>query len=290
MSMSYRALLLASFLAVAVSDAARATPVTMPAGSPVWMELRSNACDSDGDADCLGSNQAGPNPPNGIPLSTFSESNGTWVTGFGEVQPDQVRSLLSGYTGSFMWISMLDTYTVHGTAVGSFDIAAHLAVSGTAASVTVYTITGVPIEMLTGANVNAEIGTFNPSTAPSFLEQFRVTPFDVNLNSATQSFTSQAVTSGPPFSHPISVATSYTHSTSVGDVFDIAYGVNSALGAGSLDLLNTAVLSFDLPEGVYLTSALGGTFGVVPEPSTALLLASGLAGLGEARRRRASHH
>jgi hypothetical protein len=59
---------------------------------------------------------------------------------------------------------------------------------------------------------------------------------------------------------------------------------------GNFDLLDTATISFDLPQGVYLTSVLGGTFGVVPEPSTALLLASGLAGLGVARRKRASHH
>jgi hypothetical protein len=121
MSMSYRVFLLASFLAIVGGDAARATPVGMPAGSTVWMELDGNACDSDGDSDCLGSNQPGPNPPNGIPLTTFSESNGTWVTGFAEVYPDQVRSLVSGHSGAFLYISMLDTYTVHGTAEGAFS-------------------------------------------------------------------------------------------------------------------------------------------------------------------------
>jgi hypothetical protein len=86
---------------------------------------------------------------------------------------------------------------------------------------------------------------------------------------------------------PISVATIYTRTVSVGDVFDIAYGVNSGTSIGWIDLRNTATLSFDLPEGVYLTSALGATFGNVPEPSPALLLASSaLPGLGAVCRRR----
>jgi hypothetical protein len=277
------ALLLASFLAIVVSGAARATPVGMPAGSTVWMEWDSNACDSDGDSDCIGSNQPGPNPPNGIPLTTFSESNGTWGTGFAEVQPDQVRSFISGYGGGFIWISMLDTYTVHGTAVGPFDITAHLSVSGTASSVLLRGTHG-----LSAANVDLEIGTFNPSTDPTFHEQWRITAFSSGQQviwSYPSTFSTIA-----PFSVSIDAVASYTRSASVGDVFDIAYGATPHVGWGTVDLLDTATISFDLPAGVYLTSALGGTFGVVPEPSTALLFASGLAGLGVARRKRASHH
>lgn len=42
-------------------------------------------------------------------------------------------------------------------------------------------------------------------------------------------------------------------------------------------MLNTAIIRFDLPQGVYLTSDLGATFGV-PEPATAWLVVTGLAG------------
>jgi hypothetical protein len=284
MSISYRVFLLASFLAVAVSGAARATPVGMPAGSRVWMELDSNACDLDGDSDCLGSNQPGPNPPNGIPLTTFSESNGAWATGFAEVQPDQVRTLVGSYSGAGLYVSMLDTYTVHGAAAGPFSITSHLEAEGTASSIP---FTRTNNHGLVGANVGLEIGTFNPSSDPAFHEQWRITPFGPS-NSANQLI--PTTFSAAPISTSMDLATSYTRTVSVGDVFDIAYGVYSGVGAGWVDLRNTAVLSFDLPEGVYLTSALGGTFGVVPEPSTALLLASGLAGLAAAGRKRASHH
>lgn len=268
-----RVFVISLLLGVVASETAWAVPITMPAGSTVWMELSANACDSDGDADCLGSNQLGPNPPNGIPLTTFNEGNGTWVTGFAEAYPNQARSYLSSYSGSFMNISLLDTYTVHGTAAGPFNITVHLGATGTAASV----VTG-PWHQLNTASVQVEIGTWNPSTDPGLGEQFRVTPFDANLNSATQLFTTQV--SASPFSYSVNVSTSYTRSVGIGDVFDLAYGINSALGIGTIDLLNTAVISFDLPQGVYLTSTQGGTFGApVPVPAAAWLFASGLVGL-----------
>lgn len=270
-------------LSAMASETAWAVPITMPVGSTVWMELSANACDSDGDADCLGSNQLGANPPNGIPLTTFNEGNGTWVTGFAEAYPNQARSYLSSYSGSFMYISMLDTYTVHGTASSPFNITVHLGVTGTAASI----VTG-PFHQLNTASVQVEIGTWNPSTASGFGEQFRVTPFSA-LAVATQSFTTQVLAS--PFSHAVNVSTSYTTSVGIGDVFDLAYGINSALGIGTIDLLNTAVISFDLPQGVYLTSAQGGTFGApVPVPVAAWLFASGLVGLIAVPRQKLGNH
>lgn len=267
-----RVFVISLLLGAMASETAWAVPVTMPDGSTVWMELSANACDSDGDADCLGSNQLGANPPNGIPLTTFNEGNGTWVTGFAEAYPNQARSYLSSYSGSFMYISMLDSYTVHGTAAGPFNITVHLDVTGTAASV----VTG-PWHQLNTASVQLEIGTWNPSTAPALGEQFRVTPFDASTL-ATQGFATQVAAT--PFSHAVNVSASHTRSVGVGDVFDLAYGINSALGIGTLDLLNTAVISFDLPQGVYLTSAQGGTFGApVPVPAVAWLFVSGLVGL-----------
>lgn len=268
---------------ITVTETAWAVPVTMPAGSTVWMKFSGNACDSDGDADCLGSNQLGPNPPNGIPLTTFSESNGTHATGFAEVYPNQARSYLSANTGAFMYISMLDAYTVHGTAAGSFDITVHLVASGAAQAI--YQPAPANEYWLYNPSVNVEIGTFDPSTAVPYSEQFRVTPFG-SENSATHLITGlQRNTS--PFSQSLFAETSYTRSVSVGDIFDLAYGVNSHVSVGTVDLLNTAIISFDLPQGVYLTSSLGGTFGApVPVPAAAWLFGSGLLGLvGVVRRR-----
>ena len=271
---------------ITVTETAWAVPVTMPAGSTVWMEFDSNACGTaPGEGECLGSNQPGPNPPNGIPYSTFG--SGSVASGMAEVLPDRVRSYLSGNTGSFMYISMLDAYTVHGNASGPFDITVRLGASGVAQSIW----QGAPVNeyWLYNPYLNVEIGTFDPSTAVPYSEQFRVTPFGSG-NSATH-FITGIQRGASAFTRPLSAETSYTRSVGVGDAFNLAYGVNSSISTGAVDLRNTAVISFDLPQGVYLTSAQGGTFGApVPVPAAAWLFGSGLLGLiGVARRKTGRH-
>jgi hypothetical protein len=161
-------------LVIAAAGQARAVPIGMPAGSRVWMELDSNACDEDGDSDCTGSSLLGSNPPNGIPLSTFSESNGATATAYAEAFPDQVRTLVGGYSGAGLYVSLLDTYTAHGPAVGSFSITVHLEAEGTASG---FYLARTNNYGLSGAVVTVEIGTFDSSTSPAFHEPGRVTPF-----------------------------------------------------------------------------------------------------------------
>lgn len=67
----------------------------------------------------------------------------------------------------------------------------------------------------------------------------------------------------------------------------LAYGVNTGAGTGDVDLLNTAGISFGLPNGVWPISTLGGAFGAVSEPASLGLMAVALAGLAVRSRTRA---
>lgn len=261
----------AFLLAVAASGTVWAA--AMPAGSRAWMVFTGNSCGSS--ELCTTSNTPGPNPPNGIPTSTFIGGGGPFETGSAEILPDRMRSFNSGYGGSHMYVSMFDTYTVHGFAGGPFDITVHLAVNGVARALGLFGTYG-----LQSGAVALEIGTWDPTTS-DINERSRVTQF----NDSTQAmYIVPSSFSSAPFEQGVDVATSYSRTVSVGDVFDIGYNVSTDMAWGELDLLHTALISFNLPEGVWLTSQNGAVFGsppaAVPAPSSALLLATCLLGLG----------
>jgi hypothetical protein len=73
---------------------AQAGSIGMPAGSTVWMELESGACDNLATTrgDCIGSNVLGANPAGGIPTTTITEYPGRPTTGSAEIYPDLMRS------------------------------------------------------------------------------------------------------------------------------------------------------------------------------------------------------
>ena len=258
---------------------AAAELVVMPAGSSAWMKLESNVCpDVDRDA-CVGSNLAGPTPAGGIGLSTFFETTpgrtGS-VTGFAEILPDRIRTFASSRSTTFLRASFEDRYTVGGTVAGPFDVTVELHATGKMRSLPE---SFGALHQLHQTVVEIEIGTFNTAGLVSglpLLEQFRVTAFaPTSRNAAGFGFERSAA----PIEHDIDITTSFTRTgVQVGDIFDIAYGVNSTFFFGEIDLRDTATISFTLPAGVSLSSRLGGQFGVtpVPEPETYAMLLAGL--------------
>jgi hypothetical protein len=99
---------------------------------------------------------------------------------------------------------------------------------------------------------------------------------------ATQNFSRFSLFSASPFSHSFDITASHTlASVRVGDSFTLGFGILSFVSLGEIDMMNTGRISFDLPDGVFLTSALGGRFGAdvpseVPLPAALPLFAGGL--------------
>ena len=256
--------------------------ILMPAGSTVWMEFKGSAGADSNDDDIAGSNLPGVAPPNGIPMTTASDVNGS-VTGFAEILPDRVRTFMRGVGSSgFMHASFQDTYTVGGTATGPFNITFSLRITGTARSVP-----SGPFQVISGAGLSAEIGTFFPdptSGGDAVNEQFRINPFSP-ATETTLLIPTQSAGVAAPFEVPIDITATYTKTgVNVGDVFDIGYGVNSAFSRAEIDLLNTGSITFDLPEGVTLSSSLAQS---IPEPNAALALLAACSLALTAHRRRA---
>lgn len=256
----------------------------MPAGASVWMVHDSNVCwdhvPGHPAPPCATSDQFG--AAGGIPMQTYNYLEGNWVTSFAQAYPDSVHTYLAGTDAGFVYVSMRDTYTVHGGATEPFAITARLAAEGVANSI--YRLGNY---WLYRPSATVEIGTFSPSTADPFMEQFRITPFRAGFPDQTAATWEYGYTIGPYVSVPFEVSTAYTKTVQSGDIFELGYGVNTTLITGELDLSNTALVSFDLPDGVWLTSQNGAIFGSpVPVPAAAWLFGSGLLGLiGVARRK-----
>ena len=166
-------------------------------------------------------------------------------------------------SGEFEFLSLNDTYTVHGAATGSFPITVTLHVTGSFGTIPISPVSNL---FIFGVS-QLEIGTFHPEAT---LTQFVVDPFPpdaLNPMIAAASQSHSAASSPTPLTFPLDVQVSYVKMVSVSDVFDIAYGIDlNTAGRGEI-IMNPGgldVISFALPEGVFLTSALGATFGTLP--------------------------
>lgn len=245
------------------------------ADTMIWMVLHGNPCPGVCDtSDAFG-------PTQGIERHTYvNPTSGTIATGEAWASPTSAHAYLAANSSTFLEVSMRDVYTVHGSATAPFAITARLSVDALAESIWV---ANVKKYYLMYAYATAEIGSFNTSTDPGFSEQFRITAFP----GASATYDAAEKTSSLPFSQAMHAQAAHTRTVAPGDTFELGYGINFAITYGGIDALHSAHVDFDLPPGVWLTSANGAVFGTppVPEPPAVALMALGAVGLLMTRRR-----
>jgi len=269
--------------ALSVAGAAAAGPVQFPpAGSHSFIELYE--IDS-GQHVCQPVCTFASSLGQSVSIPDFSASpTPFFMNATGSVSPTAIHSFVSSNVGVEFDLATSDTYTVHG-GNGPFDITAHLDASGTTSTIQVSS--SLFFDFI--PNITVRIGTLDID--PSAGEPI-VFPF----NAAAEGHTvAPNIISNSPGSEPISASASYTRTVNPGDVFDMAFWLNTQFSEGTVDLSHTANISFDLPDGVWLTSAGGATFGTpstgpgIPEPAAWTLMISGFGLAGATLRRRQSH-
>lgn len=217
-------------------------------------------------------------PINYGPTTLTGSGGATYISASGVVGPSPISSFVTGNVAVEYNLGIADTYTVHGTAVGPFSITTTFGATGTMS-----TVPSGPFNVFVGS-VNVKIGTYDLQVLPfpsGPVDYISVIPFDPSSQATTGGVILRAAGSVP-----VDISASYTRTVSVGDTFDIAYQLQSGFALGTIDLSHTASISFLLPDGVYLTSALGSVFGdapttpgAIPIPAAFPLLATGLGGL-----------
>ena len=218
-----------------------------------------------------------------LPTTTYNGTV-TSITASGSVSPSTITSFVASNVGVEFRLGFNDTYTVHGSAAGVFPITTTFGVTGTAS-----TFPSGANQVLLVGNANVFIGNYFVDTTSFPSGPYpSVSPFDPSSEAHTGGIT---LVNQPPVN--INISASYTKMVSVGNIFDIGYLLTSAFARGTIDLSHTATISFDLPDGVYLTSELGGVFGDAPTapgdtpiPAALPLFAGGLCVIGLLARRK----
>ena len=171
-----------SSLSIALTAAAVFTPAVasagiVPDGSRVFLTVSGveNICGpADENHNTFCATAAGPTAPASIPLTTFTDPRGTnfgYITTSADVMTGKTaHGTVNSNSGEFEFLSLNDTYTVHGAAGGAFPITVTLHVTGS-----FNTIPTSPVgNFFTFGVSQLEIGTFHPEAT---LTQFVIDPF-----------------------------------------------------------------------------------------------------------------
>jgi hypothetical protein len=260
--------------AVSLTTAASAQIAFPPPGSRTFIQLY-EIDSGQSVCDLLCTIVSSPSAPLELPQTHFTRNNDlTFIDAGGSVTADAMHALITtNHPGTEFDLAMDDTYTVQGTAVGSFPITVTFEAKGVANSGG-----NGPFDVFL-AGFDMRMGTFLIDPAATPIPE--VSPFD-STTRVDQFF---SIVQSTPFSVPVDFTISYTRMVSVGDVFDVGYELSPSPVVGQFDFSHTAAISWDLPKGVSLTSALGGKFGGVPEPGAWAMILLGLGVVGASARR-----
>jgi len=258
------------FLTVAtLAVPAAAQNIGMPAGARSYIELAGNwvaaglCCD-----EAIGAVGSLPDPSPNYVTDPGYLANGGLVYTNADAIANRLRSSYSDRMTDSVFLnnSMDDTYTITGPAGSNgTPVGARVIVHVTG---TLYVGLTNPLQgglHVGGSFLEIEVGTWNPSSDPGALEQFRVNPFDPT------DFVRRASLGIANWGHstptlPVDLVIDQVLTRTVGTPFDVAYGLNlSGSGAGNLSESPSpapgeylvATVDWVLPAGYQITSVLG---------------------------------
>ena len=267
----------ATVLALSLAAPAAATTVLFPpAGSNSFIALyETDSGNQICDITCT--LVASPTRTVDLAPTTFSTPPFNFINAGGSVTPTALRGFVnSGSDAAVLDLAFRDTYTVVGAGTDPFNVTARMHVTGSLGARQV----GNTALFQSISSIIGTIGEFRIDPV------FDLVPTVAAFSPSTRNSTFVNRIQTGDFTVPVEFDVTYTRTVRPGDIFDLGWMLNGNVTfRGSADFQNTGVISFDTPDGVYLTAASGAQFGDVPaagvpEPAAwgLMIMGFGLAG------------
>jgi hypothetical protein len=242
----------------------------MPAGSMQWIKVEGNYPQATGAVASL------PYPSPNYVTNPQYVALGCTVYANADSTANRMRNSYSRWRTDAVFLnnSMFDTYTISGPpGTQGTPVTAHVRMTTQGNLFVGPRLFGSGIIYCCSSYLQMKIGNWNPDTNATALEQFRVNPFDSNMQ-GTQSIPSANYGSTQPIV-PATLVVQGDVVRNVGEPFDLAYQLTTTSdGAGDVSASPAptdgeyvdAFIHWDLPPGYHITSVRGWTDPDAPPP------------------------